>query len=113
MTDWSRLSHAYGSAEDIPALLDQIASDPAPERWNDLWSALCHQGSVRALQAVRPLILFGSGLTPSPGCSPRPTPDSKACCRRAEEAGDLGSQRKRVTSKVTDIESAANHGRGP
>ncbi|MGE9695808.1 hypothetical protein [Streptomyces sp. NRRL F-5630] len=46
MTDWSRLSHAYGSAEDIPALLDQIASEPSPERWNDLWSALCHQGSV-------------------------------------------------------------------
>lgn len=46
MTDWSRLSHAYGSAEDIPALLDQIASDPASERWTDLWSALCHQGSV-------------------------------------------------------------------
>ncbi|WP_445277460.1 hypothetical protein [Streptomyces sp. DSM 41033] len=46
MTDWSQLSHAYGSAEDIPALLDQIASEPSPERWNDLWSALCHQGSV-------------------------------------------------------------------
>ncbi|WP_326737688.1 hypothetical protein [Streptomyces sp. NBC_01022] len=46
MTDWSRLSHAYGSAEDIPALLDRIASDPASEHWSDLWSALCHQGSV-------------------------------------------------------------------
>ncbi|MEU0956277.1 hypothetical protein ABZ353_28660 [Streptomyces niveus] len=46
MTDWTQLSHAYGSAEDIPTLLDQIASDPSPERWNDLWSALCHQGSV-------------------------------------------------------------------
>ncbi|MFC8175692.1 hypothetical protein [Streptomyces sp. NPDC057325] len=46
MTDWAQLSHAYGSAEDIPVLLDQIASEPSPERWNDLWSALCHQGSV-------------------------------------------------------------------
>ncbi|MGA5651758.1 hypothetical protein [Streptomyces seoulensis] len=46
MTDWARLSHAYGSAEAIPVLLDQIASAPSPERWNDLWSALCHQGSV-------------------------------------------------------------------
>lgn len=46
MTDWSQLSHAYGSAEDIPALLDQLASEPSPGRWNDLWSALCHQGSV-------------------------------------------------------------------
>ncbi|WP_157880013.1 hypothetical protein [Streptomyces natalensis] len=46
MTDWSQLSHAYGSAEDIPALLDRIASEPSSELWNDLWSALCHQGSV-------------------------------------------------------------------
>ncbi|MFJ8545915.1 hypothetical protein ACIRFH_28670 [Streptomyces sp. NPDC093586] len=46
MTDWSRLTHAYGSAEDIPALLERIASDPTSARWNDLWSALCHQGSV-------------------------------------------------------------------
>jgi len=46
MTDWPRLSHAYGSAEDIPALLARIASEPDPELWNDLWSALCHQGSV-------------------------------------------------------------------
>ncbi|MER7701789.1 hypothetical protein ABTX81_02650 [Kitasatospora sp. NPDC097605] len=46
MTDWSRLSHAYGSADDIPDLLDRIASAPTAELWNDLWSALCHQGSV-------------------------------------------------------------------
>lgn len=46
MTDWSQLSHAYGSAEDIPALLDRIASEPNAERWSNLWSALCHQGSV-------------------------------------------------------------------
>ncbi|TGN73979.1 hypothetical protein E5083_24720 [Streptomyces bauhiniae] len=46
MTDWSKLSHAYGSAEDIPALLDRIASEPKPDLWSDLWSALCHQGSV-------------------------------------------------------------------
>ncbi|CAM5533959.1 hypothetical protein [Streptomyces narbonensis] len=46
MTDWPQLSHAYGSAEDIPALLARTASDPEPELWNDLWSALCHQGSV-------------------------------------------------------------------
>ncbi|MFE5599349.1 hypothetical protein ACFQ8O_09175 [Streptomyces coelicoflavus] len=46
MTDWSRLHHAYGSAEDIPTLLDRISSEPTNELWSDLWSALCHQGSV-------------------------------------------------------------------
>lgn len=46
MTDWSQLSHAYGSAEDIPALLARIASEPESGLWNDLWFALCHQGTV-------------------------------------------------------------------
>ncbi|MER5311074.1 hypothetical protein ABT034_25165 [Streptomyces sp. NPDC002773] len=46
MTDWPRLTHAYGSAEDIPTLLARIASEPESGLWNDLWSALCHQGSV-------------------------------------------------------------------
>ncbi|MFE4976031.1 hypothetical protein ACFRAR_28490 [Kitasatospora sp. NPDC056651] len=46
MTDWSQLSHAYGAAGDIPDLLDRIAAEPNAEVWNDLWSALCHQGSV-------------------------------------------------------------------
>ncbi|GAA1382547.1 hypothetical protein GCM10009639_01800 [Kitasatospora putterlickiae] len=46
MTDWSRLSHAYGPADDIPDLLDRIASAPTAELWSDLWSALCHQGTV-------------------------------------------------------------------
>ncbi|MER5492268.1 hypothetical protein [Streptomyces sp. NPDC002490] len=78
MTDWSRLTHAYGSAADVPDLLDGIVSDPSPERWNDLWATLCHQGTVyeasfAALprlvdlagaddrdQAVRALVLAGA-----------------------------------------------------
>ncbi|MEV7007336.1 hypothetical protein [Streptosporangium sp. NPDC051022] len=46
MTDWSSLSHAYGSAEDIPSLLDRIETDPSDEDWSGLRSALCHQGTV-------------------------------------------------------------------
>ena len=75
--DWSALSHAYGSAEDIPDLLRRLAitgsdaysdgsakadetdldvddyddeDDEAPseaeEIIGDLWSSICHQGSV-------------------------------------------------------------------
>lgn len=46
MTNWGQLSHALGSAEDIPAMLDLIEAEPTPERWNDLWTALCNQSSV-------------------------------------------------------------------
>lgn len=48
---WNELSHAYGNASDIPALLRQLASFPAEtssndEPWFTLWSSLCHQGDV-------------------------------------------------------------------
>ncbi|MEV7600510.1 hypothetical protein AB0O91_24375 [Kitasatospora sp. NPDC089797] len=46
MTNWSQLSHAYGPADDIPALLERITAERKAELWSELWSALCHQGSV-------------------------------------------------------------------
>ncbi|MFD7872922.1 hypothetical protein ACFV5G_02135 [Streptomyces sp. NPDC059766] len=46
MTDWGRLHHAYGTAEDIPGLLDAVCPDPKDPGWDALWSRLCHQGTV-------------------------------------------------------------------
>lgn len=49
---WNELSHAYGSAADIPALLRQLAGVKGlktrydSEPWFTLWSSLCHQGDV-------------------------------------------------------------------
>ena len=49
--EWSELQHAYGTAGDIPALLQDAWRAQAPgdyhdEPWFSLWSALCHQGDV-------------------------------------------------------------------
>jgi hypothetical protein len=46
MTDWSKLRHAYGTAEDVPGLLDQVGPDQGTQAWYDLWSRLYHQGSA-------------------------------------------------------------------
>jgi hypothetical protein len=49
---WSELTHAYGSARDIPELLVAARSfpnrkhDANEEPWFSLWSALAHQGDV-------------------------------------------------------------------
>ena len=47
---WAELSHAYGTAGDIPALLRQLDDLPSSsndaEPWFTLWSALAHQGDV-------------------------------------------------------------------
>ncbi|MFF7472730.1 hypothetical protein [Streptomyces sp. NPDC008092] len=57
--DWSRLQHAYGSAEDVPALLRDLASPvekTAAEAEEELWSSIVHQGTVYA--ATAPAVPF-------------------------------------------------------
>jgi hypothetical protein len=48
MTEWASLQDAYGSAEQVPILLTAAAATGTDEddSWGDLWSHLCHQGTV-------------------------------------------------------------------
>lgn len=52
MIDFDGLTHAFGSADDVPAKLDALeALEVLPSRWQDeplgsLWDALCHQTST-------------------------------------------------------------------
>lgn len=46
---WAALTHAYGSADDIPALLRRLAepeSAPGEGVWSDFYGRLCHQGGT-------------------------------------------------------------------
>lgn len=45
MTDWHALQDAYGSAEAIEGLLER-ADTGHGDVWDELWSRLCHQGTV-------------------------------------------------------------------
>lgn len=59
MIDWVGLRHAYGTAEDMPGLLaaaESSGTDFGPA-WNEVWSRLCHQGTVyTASYASLPLL---------------------------------------------------------
>lgn len=47
--DWASLEHAYGSAEDVPSLLQSLAADDAAEResaLDEFYRAVHHQGNV-------------------------------------------------------------------
>ena len=44
MPDWSTLRDAYGPADPVPGLLAQARDDAGV--WPELWSRLCHQGTV-------------------------------------------------------------------
>lgn len=50
---WKQLSHAYGSAANVPEMLRQLRTALPKEKenyqsepWFSIWSALCHQGDV-------------------------------------------------------------------
>jgi hypothetical protein len=46
VTDWHDLRDAYGPADAVPMLLARAKSDDRSV-WDELWSRLCHQGSVQ------------------------------------------------------------------
>ncbi|MDR1852098.1 MAG: hypothetical protein LBR21_05530, partial [Propionibacteriaceae bacterium] len=43
---FSGLSHAYGPADDIPALLDDLAGDDWDMALDELWGSILHQGTI-------------------------------------------------------------------
>jgi hypothetical protein len=71
--NWKMLEHAYGSAENIPLLLEQLASFPNEsssdqEPWFSLWSSLFHQGDIYSASfAAVPEIV--KCLAASPQCA--------------------------------------------
>jgi len=66
---WRELEHAYGSAENIPSLLEQLKSLPGSEGqsepWFSIWSALAHQGDVYSASfAAVPHVVAALALQP-------------------------------------------------
>ncbi|MEV3993874.1 hypothetical protein AB0J57_33845 [Streptomyces sp. NPDC049837] len=108
MTDWSRLGHAYGSAEDIPALLERIASDPTSERWNDLWSALCHQGSVYSASFAALPWLVGVASTADREQALRALNLAGAIMAGADQPHGAGDVRAKQSAHVAILLSLAN-----
>ncbi|MFF4429608.1 HEAT repeat domain-containing protein [Streptomyces sp. NPDC001513] len=59
---WSALSHAYGSAEDVPDLLRALTgadADAADEALSELYGSVLHQGTVYAASAQAVPFLAG------------------------------------------------------
>lgn len=81
--DWSSLSHAYGSADDIPDLLRQLNSDPQANVWNQIWSRVCHQGTTYSVSPyVLPYLLEAAqGWVPSGRVMPLALASSIAASR--------------------------------
>ena len=46
MVVWSELKDAYGPADEIPQLLEELTPDPHADVWTELWGRLCRHGTV-------------------------------------------------------------------
>lgn len=53
---WSRFSHAYGDASDLPALFEQLDPDPKHPIWGELWSRLCTKAEREPPVALPPCL---------------------------------------------------------
>ena len=75
--DWASMEHAYGSAEEVPALLTALRSPDAGERHKALdrfYGAVHHQGSVYPPTAASLPFLFelaADGATPDRADAPQ------------------------------------------
>lgn len=71
---WRELTQAYGTAEDIPALiayLDLAGEEERGEIWFGLWSTLCHQGDAYSgsYAAVPHLVAYAAPPRPPAECA--------------------------------------------
>jgi hypothetical protein len=66
--DWASMHHAYGTAEEVPELLEALASNDAEEREKALsrfYSAVHHQGDVTRCTTATVPFLFELACDPA------------------------------------------------
>ncbi|MEU6643396.1 hypothetical protein ABZ863_12695 [Saccharomonospora sp. NPDC046836] len=105
MTNWAALNHAYGSAEDLPALLDRLETEPTGELWGELWSRLCHQGSTYSASfAAFPWL---AGVARGEDDSQREHAVLLAGAIVASTPDQAGPIKQRYAAEITGLQSAA------
>ncbi|MEV6512407.1 hypothetical protein [Streptomyces sp. NPDC051642] len=96
--DWSELTHAYGSAEDIPGLFARLGGTEDDAVWQELWGSLCHQGSVYDASWAALPVLTDIALGRAPGGAIQAVtmaglittdPDEECRARYTHEIGQL------------------------
>lgn len=67
MTDWASLRDAYGDAALVPDLLRRLSTDDRDPVWDELWSRICHQGTVysASFAALPHLLAWSRSIAPA------------------------------------------------
>lgn len=104
--DWEVLRDAYGSAAAVPELL-AAAEDDDRAAWDNLWSRLCHQGTVyTASYAALPLLTKMAARRPPAGYV---EPLALAAAIIASEDGpeDPADVRRRYATELAELHAMA------
>jgi hypothetical protein len=110
MVDWQQLRSVYGSAAEVPLLLEAVASSTnwdAPA-WQELWSQLYHQGSVTsASYAALPALAQIAKVRPEVAVEPALFLfASIIACTDGPEFADV---RDRHAGTIADLVPVAEH----
>ena len=109
---WARLSHAYGSAEDIPHYLEMIYKNPCCDdsesgAWQHLWSCLCHQGDIysASIAAVPHIVAaalqFRTGELFAWDCISLPINIEK--CRKGNQFLEIGPEYLEYMERINEL----------
>lgn len=108
VTDWSALRDAYGPADRVPELLAAVRS-PAAGRpaWVELWSRLCHQGTVAtASYAALPTLARLAVASPAAGYS-EPAHLAAAIIASPDGPADPADVRRRYSADIARLHAVA------
>ncbi|MFI6401045.1 hypothetical protein [Streptomyces sp. NPDC050548] len=108
--DWSRLTHAYGSAAGLPELFEAVGDpESADWAWEKLWSSLYHQGTVYpASFAVLP-VLTHIAAGRSPGDHRHAIALAGAIVAKEEQLHERGYVRARYAAELDELRRSTLH----
>jgi hypothetical protein len=110
MAEWATLQDAYGPAALVPALLaaaeDAGADEGGP--WDDLWSRLCHQGTVYSASYAALPTLAKMSLQHTPSGYIAALHLAAAIIASNDGPEDSASVRQRYESELADLRIVAN-----
>jgi hypothetical protein len=99
---WNQLQHAYGRASDIPGLLGDLQENPdSGVAWDQLWQAVCHQGTTYpASPHILPALLhFASQWPPHLRLTPLDLAGAIAAAKETDLTG--------FTDSITELRTIA------
>ncbi|GAA1639739.1 hypothetical protein [Actinoplanes couchii] len=109
MTEWASLQGTYGSAEQIPGLLAAAADAEDGEVWDELWTHLCHQGTVYSASYAALPALARMSRDREPAGRSAPLHLAASIVAATDGPEDPVDVRRRYEREIAELHAVATH----